>query len=64
MWESRKQEKEVSESFRWSFSNLNGIQITPVLVKMRVTDSVGLGGAGSGAFPTGDADAAGLGSLL
>lgn len=31
---------------------------------MRVTDSVGLGGAGGGVFPTGDADAAGRGSLL
>lgn len=43
--EERGGKKEESDSFRWRFSNLKGIRIISVLVKMQVTDSVGLGGA-------------------
>lgn len=43
--EERGGKKEESDSFRWRFSNLKGIRIISVLVKMQVTDSVGLGRA-------------------
>lgn len=62
--EERGGKKEESDSFRWRFSNLKGIQIILVLVKMQVTDSVGLGGLRWCVFNMlpGDADAAGPGT--